>query len=307
MHIKSLIKYFSLSTLSKLFEEIRYYAAGLYHRLDQHHLFLSGGGIAFSLFASILPITLIAFSILGNVLDNTAVEEQLTNILNTIIPYPEYAQKIHSIIMSRVPEVIQYKTLAGFTGAIGLLFISSGLFSSLRTILNSIFHFTDDKHMLIGKLRDLGMVILLVIFLFLAIIGFPALNILTKFALDSEILKMFRLTPFVDTLFSIGSTLIILVMFYIFYKLIPYAKLGRKVPFVAALTATILWEIARQLFGYYISSVATLNRIYGTYALLVIVAFWIYYSSILFLVGAEVGQLYRERKAEKQKSSYETT
>ena len=209
--------------------------------------------------------------------------------------------------MSRVPEVIQYKTIAGYAGAIGLLFISSGLFSSLRTILNSIFHFTDDKHMLIGKLRDLGMVILLVIFLFLAIIGFPALNILTKFALDSEILKMFRLTPFVDILFSIGSTLIILIMFYSFYKLIPYAKLGRKVPFVAALTATILWEVARQLFGYYISNIATLNRIYGTYALLVIVAFWIYYSSILFLIGAEVGQLYRERKAEKQKSSYETT
>lgn len=307
MGIKTLLKYFSLGTLLKIFEEIKYYAIGLYHRLDQHHLFLSGGGIAFSLFASIIPLTLIAFSILGNVLDNTAVEEQLTNILNTIIPYPEYAEKIHSIIMSRVPEVIQYKTIAGYAGAIGLLFISSGLFSSLRTILNSIFHFTDDKHMLIGKLRDLGMVILLVIFLFLAIIGFPALNILTKFALDSEILKMFRLTPFVDTLFSIGSTLIILIMFYSFYKLIPYAKLGRKVPFVAALTATILWEVARQLFGYYISNIATLNRIYGTYALLVIVAFWIYYSSILFLIGAEVGQLYRERKAEKQKSSYETT
>lgn len=307
MHIKSLLKYFSLGTLSKIYEELKYYAIGLYNRIDQHHLFLSGGGIAFSLFASILPLTLIAFSILGNILDNTAVEVQLTNILNTIIPYPEYAQKIHSIIMSRVPEVIQYKTWAGITGAFGLLFISSGLFSSLRTILNSIFHFTDDKHMLIGKLRDLGMVILLVIFLFLAIIGFPALNILTKFALDSEILKMFRLTPFVEILFSIGSTLIILIMFYIFYKLIPYAKLGRRVPFVAALTATILWEIARQLFGYYISSVATLDRIYGTYALLVIVAFWIYYSSILFLVGAEVGQLYRERKTEKQKSSYETT
>lgn len=307
MNIKKLSKYFSMHTLNRVYEELKYYAVGLYHRIDNHHLFLSGGGIAFSLFASIIPLTLIAFSILGNILDTATVEEQLTNILNTIIPYPEYAEKMHQIIMSRVPEVIQYKTLAGYLGAIGLLFISSGLFSSLRTILNSIFHFTENKHLLIGKLRDFGMVILLMIFLLLSIVIFPAINIVTELAMESKLLQMFRITPFLDTIFSIGSLLVILFMFYIFYMLIPYAKLGKRVPLVSAITATFFWEIARQLFGYYITNVATLSKIYGTYALLVIVAFWIYYSSILFLVGAEIGQLYRERRIEKDQPSYEKT
>ena len=307
MSIKNISKYFSLFTLKRIYDEIKYYAIGLYHRTDQHHLFLSAGGIAFSLFASIIPLTLIAFSVLGNILDTLSVEEQLTNILNTIIPYPEYAEKMREIIMSRVPEVIQYKTLAGYIGAIGLLFISSGLFSSLRTILNSIFHFTEDKHLLIGKLRDLGMVVLLIVFLLLAIVVFPAINILTDLALESEILQMFQITPFVDLLLSIGSLLIVLSMFYVFYKLIPYAKLGNSVPLVSAITATFFWEVARQIFGYYITNFASLNRIYGTYALVVIVAFWIYYSSILFLIGAEIGQLYREKRAEKSLPSYEKT
>lgn len=307
MSIKSIKKYLTLHTFIRIFEEVKYYAIGLYNRMDHHHLFLSGGGIAFSLFASIIPLTLIMFSILGNLLDSATVEEQLTTILNTIIPYPEYAKKMHAIIMSRVPEVIEYKTLAGYIGAGGLIFISSGLFSSLRTILNSIFHFTEDKHLLIGKLRDLGMVLLLIVFLLLSMLVFPAINILSSFALESEILRFFQLTPLVDWLLSIGSLLIILLMFYVFYKLIPYAKLGKRVPFVAALTATIFWEIARQLFGYYITNIATLDRIYGTYALIVIVAFWIYYSSILFLIGAEIGQLYRERRSEKELASYEKT
>jgi len=307
MNIKNIFKYFSLQTLHRIYEEVKYYAVGLYHRIDDHHLFLSGGGIAFSLFASIIPLTLIAFSVLGNIMDTVTVEEQLTNILNTIIPYPEYADKMHQIIMSRVPEVIQYKTIAGYIGAFGLLFISSGLFSSLRTILNSIFHFTEDKHVIIGKLRDFGMVLLLIVFLLLAIVVFPAINILTQFALESDLLRMFKITPLVNTLLSIGSPLIILSMFYVFYKLIPYAKLGKRVPLVSAVAATFFWEMARQLFGYYITNFATLSRIYGTYALLVIVAFWIYYSSILFLVGAEIGQLYRERKIEKAQPSYEKT
>lgn len=307
MNIKNIFKYFSVHTLNRIYEEVKYYAIGLYHRIDEHHLFLSGGGIAFSLFASIIPLTLIAFSFLGNILDTASVEEQLTNILNTIIPYPEYANKMFEIIMSRVPEVIQHKTIAGYIGVFGLLFISSGLFSSLRTILNRIFHFTENKHLLIGKLRDFGMVLLLIVFLLLAIFVFPAINILTEFALKSDILRMFELTPLVKLLLSIGSPLIILIMFYVFYKLIPYAKLGKKVPLVSAITATFFWEIARQLFGYYITHFATLSRIYGTYALIVIVAFWIYYSSILFLIGAEIGQLYLERRIEKEQPSYEKT
>ncbi len=307
MSIKQYLKYFSVTTLERIYEEIKYYVVGLYHRIDQHHLFLSGGGIAFSVFASIIPLTLIAFSVLGNILDTATVEEQLTNILNTIIPYPDYAEKMHTIIMSRIPEVIEYKTLVGYIGAFGLLFISSGLFSSLRTILNSIFHFGEDKHLLIGKLRDFGMVVLLVVFLLLSVIVFPAINILTELALESEILQMFKITPLVDLLLSVGSSLIILLMFYVFYKIIPYAKLGKRIPLVSALAATFFWEVARQLFGYYISHVATLSKIYGTYALLVIVAFWIYYSSILFLIGAEIGQLYRERRIEKSLPSYEKT
>lgn len=307
MNIKHLKTYFSIESLKKIFEEVKYYAVGLYGRMDKHHIFLSGGGIAFSLFASMIPLTLIAFSILGSLLDNESVEYQLMNLIETIIPYPHYAKHIHSVIMSRVPEVIQYKTIAGYIGAGGLLFISSGLFSSLRTILNSIFHFTDDKNLFIGKLRDFGMVILLVIFLLLSIVVFPAINILTSLAMESELLKFFEIGSLLEWLFSIGSTLIILLMFYIFYTIIPYAKLGKRVPLIAAVSATILWEIARQVFGYYISQIATLNRIYGTYALVVVVAFWIYYSSILFIIGAEIGQLYRERRSEKELLSYEKT
>jgi membrane protein len=79
------------------------------------------------------------------------------------------------------------------------------------------------------------------------------------------------------------------------YWLIPHGKLKWSVIFVSALSASLLWEVAKQLFGLYISNIVTLNRIYGTYALFVIVGFWIYYTSIVFILGAEIGQLYRER------------
>lgn len=258
-------------------------------------MFLSGGGLAFSLLLTTIPLTLIIFSVLGSLINLTTVEMQVKNMIDTIIPYPKYAEYTTRIIMSRIPEVIEYKTLAAYIGGFGLFFVASGLFSSMRTVLNRIFGVSEDKHAIIGKLRDLGMVILLVIFILLSTFVLPAINILIDKAVKFEQLKAFRISDLADNLFSVISLTVIFILFFLFYYLIPYEKLGKKVPAVAALWTTFFWELARNLFGYYISHFANINKIYGTYALVVVVAFWIYYSSLLFILGAEIGQLYKER------------
>ena len=57
--LRFLSKYFSLSTLRKILGFLPYYVKGLFHRMNEHHIFLSGGGIAFSLLLSIFPIILL--------------------------------------------------------------------------------------------------------------------------------------------------------------------------------------------------------------------------------------------------------
>ncbi|NLT51379.1 MAG: YihY/virulence factor BrkB family protein [Ignavibacteria bacterium] len=273
----------------------KHYFGGLYKRIDEHHLFLVGGGLAFSLLLTTIPLTLIIFSVLGNLIDPQTVGTQVKQLIDTIIPYPVYAEYATRIVMSRIPEVIQYKDIAAYIGGFGLFFVASGLFSSMRTVLNNIFGVTADKHPVIGKIRDFGMVWLLIIFILLSTFILPALNILISKASNYELLKFFRLSGFIDYLFSIISLIVIFTLFFLFYYLIPYEKLGKRIPAVAALWTTFLWELVRNLFGYYISHIANLNKIYGTYALIIVVAFWIYYSSVLFILGAEIGQLYRER------------
>lgn len=64
---------------------------------------------------------------------------------------------------------------------------------------------------------------------------------------------------------------------------------------VSALWAAVLWEIAKQAFGYYLNHLASIERVYGAYALGAGLVFWVYYASMVFVLGAEIGQLYRER------------
>jgi len=276
---------------------LKHYLGGLYTRAAEHHIFLFGSGLAFSLFLCIIPFILIIFSVLGSILQAGSVEQQINRFIDTALPYKEYADYARQIIFTRVAEFIKYKTLAGLIGGIGLLFAASGLFSSMRTVLNNVFGVQEDKNAVVGKLRDFGMVLFVVVFILMATVILPTVDILKNVIHKWAIVRFFQLSEFQHIFITVVSFLIIFVTFYVCYRFIPYAKLDRKVIAVSAFWAAVLWEMAKRLFGFYLYNVASLKRIYGTYSLVVVLAFWIYYAAVLFIFAAEIGQLYRERVA----------
>ena len=273
-----------------------HYFGGLYNRIDEHHVFLLAGGLAFSLFICIIPFILIIFAVLGSILDSQYMQYQVNLMIDTIIPYYQYSEFVKKIIFSRINEVIEYKNVAGIVGGFGLLFAASGLFSSMRTILNTVFGTNYDVHFLIGKLRDFAMVLLVIIIFFITTITMPLLDVLRQSASQWKSLSFFNTGIFEHFLFSSLSFILIFILFVILYFTVPLRKLGRRANFISALWAALLWETAKQLFGYYIYNFASFGRIYGAYALVVVVAFWIYYSSVVFIIGAEIGRLYYERR-----------
>jgi len=275
---------------------LRYYLGGLYHRVDEHHIFLLAGGLAFSLFVCIIPFVLIIFAALGIVLEASSLEREITSYVNKFIPYEKYASYVKELITSRLEEFRIYKNMAGYVGVVGLLFAASGLFSSMRTVLNRIYKVDIGKHVVIAKLRDFGMILLVLLFFLVSTTSLPVMEIIKDSAYKIEFLKLFQLSFVQNVTFRVISFALVFIVFFTLYYLIPYGKLGKKVTAVSALSATLLWEIAKQAFGFYITNFASLKRFYGTYVLMIVVAFWIYYSSITFILGAEIGQLYRERR-----------
>jgi membrane protein len=283
-------------TYKKIKFFLKHYGGGLYNRIDDHHVFLLAGGLAFSLFICIIPFVLILFSVLGSLLDSASVQIQINTFIDTIIPYGQYSEFVKKIIFTRINEVIEYKTVAGIVGGFGLLFAASGLFSSMRTILNRVFGVEKDVSVIIGKLRDFALVLMVLLIFFVTTITMPFLNVLLQSADNWKYLEFLRTGIIERILISLVSLFLIFVVFEILYLAVPLKKLGKKATLVSAFWAAILWEAAKQLFGIYIYNYAAWGKIYGTYALFVVVAFWIYYSSIVFIIGAEIGRLYYEKK-----------
>lgn len=292
-------KYRLLLRLSENFREfiegIIFYFSEIFRRTAEHHLFLFAGGLAFSLFLCIIPFTLILFWILGNFLDSSSFAIQINTLIDTFIPYDNYSDFVKNILYNRVNEVIEFKNVAGIIGLIGLLFTASGFASSLRTILNKVFGAVEDVNLLVGKLRDFALIIFTVFFFLLWTLFLPVINFLRNISDYIIDFRFLRYGIFQNAFIEVFSFCLLLFLFYILYTAVPVKKIRHKSSFAGALWATILFEGAKIIFGIYIYKFASYGKIYGTYAVVVVVAFWIYYASAVFILGAEVGKLFDER------------
>ena len=208
---------------------------------------------------------------------------------------------VERIIISRLPQVIKLKTSAFWYGVIGLTFTSTWIFSSVRTILNQIFDVKVERGIIYGYLRDIMMVLLLLILVSFATFIIPAVNIIYKLTNNTELIQNLNISSVWNSIVYVSSLALMFGLFFALYYLIPYEKLGKKVAAMSALWTTLLWEVARIIFGYYSNNILRTNPFYGAFILIIAVLFWVYYSACLFIIGAEIGQLYRERLITKSK------
>ena len=283
----------------KILVFVKHYFGGLYNRFDTHHIFLFSGGLAFSLFTCIIPLVLIVFWILGNFLNSEEMELQIITLINTIIPYDDYANFTKEIIFNRVYEVIEFKNLAGILGIAGLFFAASGFFSSMRTVLNKINGTDVDINIFLGKLRDFLVILVAILLFFLSVLLFPILELLKSIAATTPYLQFFNSSIFLNIFTILFSLLLMLVLNFLFYTFIPTVKTHKRSALVGALWASFLWVGAKTAFGYYLSNFQTWGKIYGAYALIIVIAFWIYFTAAIFIIGAEIGKLFDERLRER--------
>jgi len=271
-----------------------HFIGGLYRRSSEHHYFLMASGLSFSVFMCIIPLMLCVFSLLGILLAKPSVAAEIETFIDHAIPYQEYASSIKNIVFARVEEFTIYKTMAGWFGMIGLLFAASGLFSTMRTILHTAFEIKNGASVIVSKLHDLGLIFLVLAFFLISTTIIPSVGLIKSFSSRIDFLQDFHLGLVENIAVWALSFVVIWLNFFMIYVAIPHKRPSLKTLLICSLAATILWKLAEYFFGFYITHFVTFKRVYGTYSFLLVSALWIYYTSLVFIVGAEIGQLYRE-------------
>ena len=271
------------------------YARGLWRRADEHNILFMAEALSFSTLVCVIPLVLIGFAIGGTVLETSDFISQLNHLIDIVVPYPENALWVKEFVASQVREFAEYKNLAGALGLVGIFFAGSALFSTIRSIFKTVYHAGRSRNVFLGKLFDFLMVIVLMVLFLTAATLLPLVEVIRHIAATSGLLKGMVLEGFTKTVMDAVTVAGVFAVLFIVHRIIPVSRPSKSAAAVAALSTTILWYIAKIVFGVYIAEVATLKRIYGAYVVAVVVVFWIYYTSVVFIIGAEIGQLFHER------------
>ena len=285
-----------MNLINKAIAFLRHYVGGFFTRALSDHVFLQASGLAFSVIICILPLVLVLFSVLGALLETPEIAARVNSFLDLAIPYPEYAVVVKRFVFERVGEFRFYKSVTAPVGLAGLFLAASGLFSSIRTVMHQVFRIENSPWAFLAKFRDLGLVFLVLVYFLLIAAVMPVSEYLAAIARDTPFLGEAEAAVLSRGIIRFATYLFLLIAFLLLFRFVPSKKLPGSVIFVSAVTTTFFWFVAQTFFKVYITHAVTLQEVYGAYLVGTAAVLWIYAGSGVLIMGAVVGQLYRERR-----------
>ena len=258
-------------------------------KFHKDHGFFLSSGITFDLLICLIPLILLLLALLGTYLYS------YREVLNHIRRYLEDAFPfLDTRIMDNILRMVRDRKIVGVLGIGGLIWASTWVFSSLRIALDIIFEVKEGRGILRGKGIDLLMILLAGTFLLISM----------AFSSVITFVQGYRFSPFLELRPVIRFILKYFIPFFftfwmcfLIYKIIPDKKIRFMTALRAAFFTSLFWEAAKQFFGWYVLHLRGFSMIYGSLSTLVIFFLWMYYSSVILLLGGEVA-FFLERKTD---------
>ena len=255
--------------------------------------FLYAGSIAFSTIFSLPAIIMISLSIGSAFYERDLVQQELLNQIARLIG-SESTLQIEKIILNAT-----YDMSSAFARVIGigtLIFSATTVFVSLQTSLNKMWGIKPkpDKGWLkyiINRLLSFAMV---VSFGFVLLVSLLLDTILVL--VQNKVNLIFDgLTAYLVAAANlVVSMAIITLIFALLFKILPDAKIRWRDVWVGAFITTVLFTVGKYLIGFYLGN-SNINSAYGAAGAFVIILIWVYYSTLIFLFGAEFTSVYASK------------
>lgn len=240
------------------------------------------GGIAYAAFLAIFPALIAGISLFGLVADPQTIADQAEGVLAAL---PESAQPL---IRDQIVSLTQTSGGAlSWSLAVSILLAlwsaSSGT-SSLMAAVNVAYDEQESRNFL--KLRGTALVLTLGAIVFV-------LLTLALVAVVPAVLNALALGTFINVIVQIvrWSLLVVLIIvaLAVVYRLAPDRDAPQfKWTSVGALVAGVLWVLASLGFSLYVNNFGSYNKTYGALAGVVVLLLWLYLTSYIILLGAEI-------------------
>jgi membrane protein len=249
----------------------------------------------FSLF-SLAPVLILATAVAGQAFGADAARGQVQRELSHFIGQQSAAVVEQIVVAAARPRTGRIAALAG---AVTLLITSTGILMQLQDTLNTVWEVIPKpgfflKRLLLKRLLCFGLILGVGVLLVASIAFSAGLTALQK-VLESRLeIGLSTALGWADILLS---WLLMTVLIALLYRVLPDVEIGwRDVTWGSAVTA-VLFLVGRYAIGFYLQKTG-ITTTFGAAGSLVLILVWIYYSSLIFLVGAEFTRVHSRRYRE---------
>jgi membrane protein len=252
--------------------------------------------IAFYTIFSLPGVLIVSVVVASSIYERDVVTGGIMNQITYMIG-PDSAAEVEKILANA--RATGASTMARVIGIGTLLFSATTVFISLQTSINHIWSIRPKpKRGIIKFLMDRLMSFAMVVSIGFLLLVSLLLDTLLALLGDS-ISRLIGIDIFIAGLLNILlSGLIIAIIFGLLFKVLPDAVIKWKDVIVGAIMTAILFIIGKYLIGFYLGN-SSVGSAYGAAGSLVLLLVWIYYSSILFLFGAEFTFVYSRESGKK--------
>ncbi len=236
--------------------------------------------ISFFTMMALVPFCLFLVTLFGYVLGEN--REFYQFFLSKLVGF---FPKITSEITEELKRIITYKGIGKFTLVLYSM-ISFGLFAALEKSINTIFRSKEKRPFLVSLILSVVIVTCVMSALFISFGTASAVSMLKHLREFFPGCEPGRVSGFLLR-FVVPLLLVFLVVLTLYWVL-PRKKVKPAHALSGALFTALFLDAAKHLFTFYVVRVARLGTIYGPLSAFVIFLLWVFYSSCIFLIGAEM-------------------
>jgi len=272
------------------------FAKNLVKEFKEDNSALVAAAVSFFIFLSLVPLLLLAVASLGFIFRS---EQQAFELLrDTVSTYsPVMAEEGGPGLRMILEDVIRGSSAATGIGTIFLLWSGSQAFVNLEKAINIAWG-TAHRGFIKSRIISIVLLIFVGILLLLSFLTTTAANAIQAYDIELFGQDLSEAFGFVWKFLSLLLPLVITIgTFTLIYKILPNTRVPITPAFVGGLVAGLLWEIAKQVFSWYVTNFANFSAVYGSLASLILLLLWIYYSSIVTLFGAQLSVLYYKSRS----------
>lgn len=239
---------------------------------------------------SLAPLLIVVIAVAGFAFGHDAAQERIAETLQGLVGVAS-AQAIQGIVQnaSRRPET---GLLSSVVGISVLLIGAGGVVGQLQTSLNTIWGVAAKPGQAIStflrqRFASFAMILGIGFLLVVSLAASAILTTFTQFAgqwLGTNALLAHGLDVIISFVF-------VTALFAMIYKFLPDVRIEWRDVGVGAALTSLLFTIGKILIGLYLGT-SGVTSAYGAAGSLITVLLWVYYSSLIFFLGAEFTQVY---------------